>query len=207
MPWRALVRLATTVDAPLPGGPAESAISERVDQALRIVASFSGLAQENMSQLGGWRFLELGRRIERAIATCRFVRQFADDEALEVLLELADSQITYRQRYVMVAARAPVVDLVALDPNNPRSVAYQLDRIEQHLAALRRRGVEGRLNPPQQIAVAAATILRTAEPAAVDDALISATENALTRQPSPMAVAAAYLTHNERSEPDWEALA
>ena len=44
---------------------------------LRIIASFSGLAQENMSQLAGWRFLELGRRIERAIATCRFVRQFA----------------------------------------------------------------------------------------------------------------------------------
>ena len=93
---------------------------ERVDAALRIIASFSGLAQENMSQLAGWRFLELGRRIERAIATCRFVRQFADgdalDGALDVLLELADSQITYRQRYVMVAARAPVIDLVVLDP-------------------------------------------------------------------------------------------
>src|SRR6202035_323819 len=121
-----------------PKGPAESAISERVDQALRIVASFSGLAQENMSQLGGWRFLELGRRIERAIANWRVVRQVGGDEALEVLLELADSQITYRQRYVMVAARAPVVDLVVLDPNNPRSVAYQFDKIEQHLAALRR---------------------------------------------------------------------
>ena len=66
------------------------------------------------------------------------MRQFADppvlDGALEVLLELADSQITYRQRYVMVAARAPVVDLVVLDPNNPRSVAYQLDKIEAHQA-------------------------------------------------------------------------
>ena len=99
--WRALVRLAAIVDAPLPEGPAESAIMERADAALRIVASFSGLAQENMSQLGGWRFLELGRRIERAIATCRFVRQFADppalDGALEVLLELADTQIACRQ--------------------------------------------------------------------------------------------------------------
>ena len=58
------------------------------------------------------------------------------DFARDVLLELADSQITYRQRYVMVAARAPVVDLVVLDPNNPRSVAYQLERFEAHLAAL-----------------------------------------------------------------------
>ena len=72
------------------------------------------------------------------------MRQFAFDAAptaaLDVLLELADSQITYRQRYVMVAARAPVIDLVVLDPNNPRSVAYQLDRIETHLAALPKRG-------------------------------------------------------------------
>ena len=53
-----------------------------------------------------------------------------------MLLEFADSQITYRQRYVMIAALAPVIDLVMLDPNNPRSVAFQLDRIETHLAAL-----------------------------------------------------------------------
>ena len=53
-----------------------------------------------------------------------------------MLLELADSQISYRQRYVMIAALAPVIDLVMLDPNNPRSVVFQLDRIETHLGAL-----------------------------------------------------------------------
>ena len=76
-------------------------------------------------------------------------------------LELADSQITYRQRYFMVAARAPVIDLVMLDPNNPRSVAFQLDRIETHLAALPGRHAAGRLSPVQQIAAAIATRLRT----------------------------------------------
>ena len=50
---------------------------ERVEAALRIISSLSGLAQENMTQLAGWRFLELGRRIERAILTCRLVRCFA----------------------------------------------------------------------------------------------------------------------------------
>ncbi|HUI95297.1 MAG TPA: alpha-E domain-containing protein, partial [Xanthobacteraceae bacterium] len=184
------------------------ALFERANAALRIIASFSGLAQENMSRLAGWRFLELGRRIERAIATCRFVRQFADPPApeggLEVLLELADSQITYRQRYVMVAARAPVVDLVVLDPNNPRSVAYQLDRIEAHLAALPRHA-DGRLSAPQQVVASAATALRTSEAAAIDEALIGATEDALMRLSET--IAAAYLTHNERAEPPWEALA
>ena len=58
---------------PLTLGPAESAIIERVEAALRIISSLSGLAQENMTQLAGWRFLDLGRRIERAILTGRLV--------------------------------------------------------------------------------------------------------------------------------------
>ena len=86
-----------------------------------------------------------------------------------MLLELADSQITYRLRYVMVAARAPVIDLVVLDPNNPRSIVYQLDRIETHLAALPKRD-DGRLSPPEQIAIALATQMRTADAAAIDEA-------------------------------------
>src|SRR5262249_56024195 len=88
--WRALTDLFELINAPIDHLPTESAIFERTNGALRIIASFSGLAQENMSQLAGWRSFELGRRIERAIATCRFVRQFAFaklDGALDVLLE------------------------------------------------------------------------------------------------------------------------
>jgi uncharacterized circularly permuted ATP-grasp superfamily protein len=112
--WRAINDLATLIGAPLAIGPSETAMTERVESALRIISALSGLAQENMTQRAGWRFLELGRRIERALVTCRLVRCFALDHAMEggldVLLELADSQITYRQRYLMVAARAPAID-------------------------------------------------------------------------------------------------
>src|SRR5215510_4618904 len=206
--WRALTDLNELVNAPIDQAPAESAMFERTNAALRIIASFSGLAQENMSQATGWRFLELGRRIERAIATCRFVRQFAfADElsaALDVLLELADSQITYRLRYVMVAAPAPVVDLVVLDPNNPRSVAYQLARIEAHLAALPKRSDDGRLSPPEQIATALATRIRTADAAALDEATFVAMEASLMKLAD--VIAATYFTTHERAEVRWEAL-
>jgi uncharacterized alpha-E superfamily protein len=94
---------------------------------------------------------------------------------------------------------------VVLDPNNPRSVAYQLDRIEAHLAALPKRTADGRLSPVQQIAAASATALRTADAAAIDDALITAIEASLMRLSE--AIGAAYLTHNERAESGWEALA
>jgi uncharacterized circularly permuted ATP-grasp superfamily protein/uncharacterized alpha-E superfamily protein len=207
--WRAINDLATMIAAPLPMGPSESTIAERVEAALRIISSLSGLAQENMTQLAGWRFLELGRRIERALLTCRLVRTFAEkgapDGGLDVLLELADSQISYRQRYVMIAALAPVIDLVMLDPNNPRSVVFQLDRIETHLGALPRRNSTGRLSPVQQIAASIATRLRTADAVKIDDALIFDIEQSLMKLSD--AISAAYLTNNERSDSMWEALA
>jgi len=207
--WRALNDLVLLLNAPLPAGSAESGMIERVEAALRIISSFSGLAQENMTRLGGWRFLELGRRIERAILTCRFVRTFAGpdavDEGLDVLLELADSQITYRQRYVMIASLAPVIDLIMLDPGNPRSVAFQFDDIEEHLAALPKRNATGRLSPVQQIAASIATRLRTVDATQIDGALIADIENALMALSE--AISSAYLTHNERAEMTWEALA
>jgi uncharacterized circularly permuted ATP-grasp superfamily protein/uncharacterized alpha-E superfamily protein len=207
--WRAINDLAILIGAPLAIGPSESAMTERVEAGLRIIAALSGLAQENMTQRAGWRFLELGRRIERALVTCRLVRCFAFsgtiDGGLDVLLELADSQITYRQRYLMVAALAPVVDLVLLDPNNPRSVVFQLERIEAHLGALPKRNAAGRLSPVQQIAASAATRLRTADAVAVDAALIVDIEQALMKLSDAMS--AAYLTSNERSDFEWEALA
>jgi uncharacterized alpha-E superfamily protein len=207
--WRALNDLVAAIDAPLPVGSSESVMLDRVETALRIISSFSGLAQENMTRLAGWRFLELGRRIERAILTCRFVRELADalapDGALDVLLELCDSQMTYRQRYVMLAARTPVIDLVMLDPNNPRSVIYQLDRIETHLAALPRQVADGRLSPPQQIAASIATGLRTADAGKIDAALILGSASALMKLSET--IDSSHLTHSERSEAGWEALA
>ena len=204
--WRALADLRERIGAALDLVPTESAIFERTEAALRIVASFSGLAQENMSQLAGWRFLELGRRIERAIATCRFVRQFAQERAgaLDLLLELADSQITYRLRYVMVAAAAPVIDLVALDPDNPRSLVYQLGRIESHLAALPKRTDDSRLSPPEQIAAALATRFRTADAASLDDDAFRLAEDGLMKLADTIGTTC-FMTH-ERAQPRWEAL-
>ena len=205
--WRALTDLFELINVPMDLPATESAIFERANRGLRIIASFSGLAQENMSQLAGWRFLELGRRIERAIATCRFIEQFAFtklDGALDVLLELADSQITYRLRYVMVAAPAPVIDLVVLDPSNPRSVAYQLGRIEAHLAALPPRSDDGRLSPPEQIATSLATQFRTVDAAALDLATFRRTESALMKLAD--VIASTYFTTHERAEVRWEAL-
>lgn len=207
--WRALTNLVAVINAAVPDGPSEGAMLERVNDALRIVASFSGLAQENMTQRAGWRFLELGRRLERGLVTCRFARQFSNppvhERALDVLLELCDSQITYRKRYMMVAARAPVVDLTMLDPFNPRSVAYQVDRIDEHLATLPPYRSDGPLSLPQKAALALATKLRTMDAVDIDDDTIAGFEIDLM-QLSDL-VASTYLIQTENLEVKREALA
>jgi uncharacterized alpha-E superfamily protein len=206
--WRALSDLVELINAPLDPAVTESVETERVNTALRIIAAFSGLAQENMNQIAGWRFLEIGRRIERSVASARFIRQFASDDlpagALDVLLELADSQISYRLRYVMVAARAPVVDLVALDPNNPRSVVFQLTRIEAHLGALRGHDTQGRLSPPEQIATSLTAKVRTADAADINNEMLLEIEAALMKMSD--AIAAHYFTTHTRSDVPWDSL-
>ncbi|MEJ0061143.1 MAG: alpha-E domain-containing protein [Terricaulis sp.] len=108
---------------------------ERADRALRLLAAISGLVGENMAQLTGWRFLEMGRRIERALNTADFIvalgLEGATSASLQALLELGDSSITYAQRYFVAAAQRPVIDLLLLDDNNPRSCAFQIRKLHE----------------------------------------------------------------------------
>jgi uncharacterized alpha-E superfamily protein len=150
---------------------------------LQELASFAGLAQENMNRAAGWRFLEMGRRAERAINTVRFARQFAYDEAvsedLDILLTLVDCQITYRSRYLVGPLLAPVRDLVVLDPYNPRSVAFQVSALNDHIASLPTLKEGGLIERPQRLAVALQAMLTTAEAASLDTRTLFALEQDL----------------------------
>ncbi len=110
-----------------------------LDEIVRFVATLSGLAQENMTRGTGWRFLDLGRRLERAqhvlkSALGAFSQSPIDwDAAMRLALELCDSTITYRTRYLGQLQPAPVLDLVMLDDSNPRALMFQLHAINGHL--------------------------------------------------------------------------
>jgi uncharacterized alpha-E superfamily protein len=150
----------------------DEGIISAAELTLQELASFAGLAQENMNRAAGWRFLEMGRRAERAINTTRFARQFAYDEAspedLDVLLTLVDCQITYRSRYLVGPLLAPVRDLAVLDPYNPRSVAFQVQALNEHIASLPALLETGLIERPQRLAVTVQATLTTAEAAALD---------------------------------------
>ncbi len=97
----------------------------------RLATTVAGVAAEGMVRGGGWLFLDLGRRIERAQLTAATLATVLDqrperiDGTLSLALELCDSTITYRSRYLSALQAAPVLDLVLSDTSNPRAVAYQ----------------------------------------------------------------------------------
>jgi uncharacterized circularly permuted ATP-grasp superfamily protein/uncharacterized alpha-E superfamily protein len=190
--WRILSDLQHRLEGNVSQPHTEADALERCEHALRAIAAFSGLAQENMNRVAGWRFLQIGRRLERAISTCRFARVFADKSAsvgdLEVLLDLADSQITYRSRYLIGAALVPVRDLVLLDPYNPRSVGFQVDSLDEHIASLPTLRQDGILEVPRRLSMELATDLRTLEASAIDRQLILATEQKLMSLSDAVAV-------------------
>ena len=135
---------------------------------LRKLAGFSGLVHENMYRFAGWRFLELGRRLERGIQlaqiTAWLTREDAPDGALELLLEIADSVISHRRRYAVSAGPLSAIDLLVLDPLNPRSVLFQLADLLEQLQRLPGGIHDGQLSPAARAALRLHTGLVVAEP-------------------------------------------
>jgi uncharacterized alpha-E superfamily protein len=162
----------------------ESALVDLAEATLQSLATIAGLAQENMNRAAGWRFLEMGRRVERAINTARFARQFAYDTAtaedLDLLLTLIDCQITYRSRYLVAPLLAPVRDLAVLDAYNPRSVAFQIAALNDHIASLSNMREAGLIDPPHRMAVTLQAAMTAGEANALDaKSLFSLEQNLL----------------------------
>ncbi|WP_337268195.1 circularly permuted type 2 ATP-grasp protein [Oryzifoliimicrobium ureilyticus] len=118
---------------------------------LRKLAGFAGLVHENMYRFTGWRFLSLGRYIERGLHLTRILGHLsgpdAPDGALDMLLEIGDSVMTHRRRYNVNTARLTVTDLLALDPLNPRSILFQMNEIHKEVEQLPNALVNGQMSP------------------------------------------------------------
>jgi uncharacterized circularly permuted ATP-grasp superfamily protein/uncharacterized alpha-E superfamily protein len=196
--WRILDDLVTTVSGAGQGSNASLA-GETSTTVLRSLAALAGLELENMSRIIGWRFLRLGRRIERGIAISRTVRQLAgaadEPDRLDALLEIADSQITYRTRYMMGSARAPVMDLVLFDDNNPRSLAFQIVRMREHLGKLPGLPPDDRPSPAHQTLALLATEFARETPLTVTNETIIGFENRLMQVSND--ISQSWFTHRQ----------
>lgn len=130
--WRALNRLVQ----PHSGGGrrllTQAEAMELLDEAAAAAMTIAGFALDGMTRDLGWRFLSLGRRLERLQYLCVVLQDALAMDIngdLDWLLELADSIVTYRARYRAQPEWLPVLDLLILDDSNPRSVLFQLDGI------------------------------------------------------------------------------
>lgn len=178
--WRALTDLGRVLDAGQTAVLSGAELVGCTDRALQAIAALSGLAGENMNRAGGWHFVDMGRRIERAVNTCVIARLFAGADAraddLGVLLDLVDSQITYGARYILGVSLAPVRDMALLDGYNPRSVAFQLDRLVEHLATLPSLRADGVPERQARLAGQLASDLAVLEAADLDAPAVEALE-------------------------------
>jgi uncharacterized alpha-E superfamily protein len=102
-------------------------------------ALFFGLADSTMSHDDAWRFLVLGRSLERADMTARLLlaRMSApDDLGWPVLLRACGAHESFIRTHGWAAEPSRVAEFLLLDRLFPRSVLHALATAEECLAAL-----------------------------------------------------------------------
>ncbi|SNR65817.1 hypothetical protein EYF88_15595 [Paracoccus sediminis] len=147
-----------------PGDDAARALSA----LLRKLAGISGLVHENMYRFVGWRFLTIGRLHERAMGTAALLAVLCDPKApegaLDLAIEVGDSILTHRRRFALNASRSTVIDLLALDPMNPRALRHQIDGLREQVDALPAANDHGALSPLARQVLRLHADLATADP-------------------------------------------
>ena len=142
-----------------------------LNELITQLLAFSGLNAENMTQGSGWILLDSGRRLERAVLTMSFVRsmlsvaQSAEIELLllENILTTTENIITYRRRYRSHLHIQSVIEQLLLDETNPRSVIYQLNRLQNHLRDLPRDLMPFRMSKEEKLVMQSITQLKLIE--------------------------------------------
>jgi uncharacterized circularly permuted ATP-grasp superfamily protein/uncharacterized alpha-E superfamily protein len=176
--WTALTDLDKTAHRMVPTVRPGDDAADALSALLRKVTGFAGLVHDNMYRFMGWRFLSIGRSLERAAMMSGLLAAFADPFAseggLDLALEVGDSVMTHRRRYSVTTTRETVIDLLALDAANPRSILFQLTEIRDHVRFLPNADVNGTLSDLSREILKAHTALSVQRPTTLDTAALGA---------------------------------
>jgi uncharacterized alpha-E superfamily protein len=144
--WRIIADLREAGDAAVTAAEQGELtdLEDVLDRAIVDLAGMAGLASESVVRGPGWHLLDLGRRLERAQRSIELVScavgpaaPSADPTpAIEAALMAMESLIAYRRRYRSDLELGPALELLVMDPDNPRAIGFQLSRIGEHLAVL-----------------------------------------------------------------------
>ncbi|TYL49695.1 circularly permuted type 2 ATP-grasp protein [Nocardioides sp. BGMRC 2183] len=138
--WR-VFGITARAESTLRASPHGHAIAESAGRMLAGVLSLQGVTA-SMIRDPGWHMIGLGQHLERSLQLCRLLRVVTarrglevDREVLTAVLASAESAVTHRRRYRDYVRPAGVLDLLLMDAENPRSLAFSLDQAARHLAA------------------------------------------------------------------------
>ena len=167
--WRALQRLRDEVGR-LDSEYGRGNVQTLLNSVVLTAEAVSGLAMENMTRGPLWLFMDAGRRVERAgsiVDTLGGALAVAEGERgvpMDLLLEVWDSVMTYRSRYLASPRLAAVLDLLVCDESNPRSLSFQLAALSGHMDRLSGYpGDSGFLRPEQRLMTVLCGIARTCD--------------------------------------------
>ena len=135
--WRTLNSMARGGRRARPAALSDALVE--LDGVIAVFTTLSGFALDGMTRDPGWRFLSIGRRIERLQTLAVTLKQALEGpphEDLTWLLRLTDSIITYRARYSTRPQWLPVLDLLVRDEANPRSIAFQVRGLRDYVRKL-----------------------------------------------------------------------
>lgn len=115
-----------------------------LDNLITSMVAFIGLNRESISREQGWIMLDAGRKIEQCMLLVSMLRSTLvnkhDDQVdynlQESVLKSNETLVNYRYKYRVHIQHTLVLELMLLDPNNPRSLIYQLDRLKAYLSNL-----------------------------------------------------------------------
>lgn len=188
-------------------------ISDQLDDTLMLLSAFSGLTHENFTHGDGWRFMMLGRRLDRVahytvIIETMLSQERNDTLLLETLLKLFDSTMTYRSRYRSQMDASLVLQLLMLDEYNPRSLAFQLNEIEKTIKRLPGRRNLAKADDLSRLVISGLSRIQLADTEALINASRGSRQNLgkfltmLSKLPNEMAdvLSATYFAHVESSQ-------
>ncbi|MGV9819226.1 circularly permuted type 2 ATP-grasp protein [Nocardia xishanensis] len=151
------------------GGDQETALSAVHAQTLAALLSLAGIWSESVVRDIGWFVTDIGKRVERGLALTALLSAAltetypaeAQRVVTEAVLQAAESSVSYHRRHRDSVRVSAVAGLLLFDRANPRSLAYQLERLETDFAALP--GASGS-SRPQRLLADAQRILRRLDP-------------------------------------------
>ncbi len=142
-----------------------------LDSLITSTVAFIGLNRESISREQGWVMLDTGRKMEQSLLLITMLLstlvkkhdEQTEYDLQESVLVSNESLVNYRYKYRVHIQLPLVLDLMLLDPNNPRSLVYQLDRLKAYLSQLPKSQPGHTLAEYERLILEAYTLLKLAD--------------------------------------------